>query len=217
MTASLVQKTAAYVAKILSTDGSGQDWYHTERVLATARQLQALEGGNCQLIELAALLHDVGDYKHYDFNETKGKLVLRATMDILEIDQEMQQQLIRIIDEGEYKGEQTKIPSTIEGKIIQDADWLDSLGALGIARVFANGCSVQRPIHDPKRKIRKHLTHQDLKMKKKEGTSFNYFYEKALKLPTMMNTAPARKIAEDRAVFIEQFLAEFVAEWNGER
>ncbi len=217
MTASLVQKTAAYVAKILSTDGSGQDWYHTERVLATSRQLQALEGGNSQLIELSALLHDVGDYKHYDFNETKGKLVLRATMDILEIDQEMQQQIIRIIDEGEYKGEQTKIPSTIEGKIIQDADWLDSLGALGIARVFANGCSVQRPIHDPKRKVRKYLTHEDLKMKKKEGTSFNYFYEKALKLPGMMNTAAARKIAEERAKFIESFLAEFIAEWKGEK
>jgi uncharacterized protein len=217
MAVSLVQKTVDYVAKILSTDGSGQDWYHTERVLATARQLQALEGGNIQLIELAALLHDIGDYKHYDYNETKGKLVLRATMDILEIDQEMQQSITRIIEESEYNGDDTKVPSTVEGRIIQDADWLDSLGALGIARVFANGGSMKRPIHDPKRKVRKRLTRDDLKLKKKEGTSVNYFYEKALKLPKMMNTSAARKIAEERAKFIEIFLEEFVLEWKGER
>ncbi len=217
MAASLVQKTAEYVGKILSTNGSGQDWYHTERVLATARQLQALEGGNMQLIELSALLHDVGDYKHFEYNETKGKLVLKATMDILEIDQEMQQQIARIIDEAEYAGEETKIPTCVEGKILQDADWLDSIGALGIARIFANGCSVQRPIHDPKRKVRTRLTRNDLKLKKKEGTSVNYFYEKALKLPGMMNTEAARKIAEGRARFIEVFLEEFIAEWKGEK
>jgi uncharacterized protein len=138
-------------------------------------------------------------------------------MDILEIDQEMQQSIVRIIEESEYNGDETKIPSTIEGKIIQDADWLDSLGALGIARIFANGCSVQRPIHDPKRKIRKHLTGEELKLKKKEGTSFNFFYEKALKLPRIMNTVSARKIAEERAKFIEHFLEEFLAEWKGEK
>lgn len=217
MAVALVKKTAEYVSKILSTDGSGQDWYHTERVLNTARQLQALEGGSIQLIELAALFHDIGDYKHYDYNETKGMLVLKATMDILEIDQEMQQSIFRIIEESEYNGEETKIPSSIEGKIIQDADWLDSLGALGIARVFANGGKIRRPIHDPKRHVRQHLTKADYKLRKKEGTSFNYFYEKSLKLPKMMNTEAARTIAKERAKFIEMFMNEFLAEWRGER
>jgi uncharacterized protein len=217
MAEALVQKVLEYVAHTLTTDGSGQDWYHTERVLRTAQQLQSLEGGNRELIELAALLHDVGDYKHYDYNEEKGRLVLKATMDILEIDQETQAALVRIIDEAEYTGPENRVPASLEGKIVQDADSLDILGALGIARVFANGGRIKRPIHDPKRNVRKNLTSDDLKFKKKEGTSFNYFYEKILHLPQMMNTATAREIAASRAQFIENFLEEFKAEWEGKK
>ncbi len=213
----LIKKTADYVKKKLATETGGQDWYHTERVWKMAAQLQALEGGNLQVIQLAALLHDVGDYKHYDFNERKGTLVLKATMDILEIDDLSQQKIFEIVEEAQFSGVETKIPTTVEGKIIQDADWLDSLGAIGVARTFAEGARLNRLIYDPKRKARMHLSKRDYQRRKQEGTSLHYFYEKTLRLPQMMNTGAARAVAEKRAKFIETFVAQFLAEWKGER
>ncbi len=106
---------------------------------------------------------------------------------------------------------------TIEGKIIQDADWLDSLGAIGVARTFAEGARLNRLIFDPKRKARMHLSKRDYQHRKQEGTSLHYFYEKTLRLPEMMNTGAARVIAEKRAEFIKSFVGEFLAEWKGER
>ena len=217
MVSGLVKKTAEYVRKKLSNDHYGQDWFHTQRVWRMATQLQTLEGGNLQLIELAALLHDVGDYKHYDFNEKKGSFALRATMDILDIDTELQQKILETIQESEYKADETKCPATIEGKILQDAKWLDCLGAIGVARTFAEGGSMQRVIHDPSRKVRKKLTKKDYQERKREGTSINHFYEKILKLPDMINTGAAKEVARRRLAFIEHFLDEFVREWEGER
>ena len=217
MPGSLVKKTTEYVRKKLYTDPCGQDWYHTQRVWKIATQLQALEGGNLLLIELAALLHDVGDYKHYDFNETKGSLALKATMDILEIEPDMQRKVIASIEEAQFNGDDTQVPSTIEGKIVQDAEWLDALGAIGIARTFAEGASIGRIIHDPKRTARKKMSKHDYQKRKREGTSINHFYEKVLKLPNMMNTGSAKLIAERRAEFIRHFLDEFLLEWEGER
>ncbi len=214
---SFIQKTAQYVRKKIYGDAGGQDWYHTERVWRMAAQLQALEGGNLRLIELAALLHDVGDYKHYNFNEAKGTLALRAIMDILEIDEESQKRLREIINETQYNSRETTVPSTIEGKIIQDADWLDSLGALGIARTFAMGGQLNRVIHDPNRRPRNNLSKEAYQRKKNEGTSFNHFYEKTLNLPALMNTKTGRAIAESRAQYLKQFMDEFLAEWLGER
>ncbi len=217
MTLSLIQKTADYVKKKIYNESGGHDWFHTERVWKTAAQLQALEGGNLQLIELSALLHDVADYKRYDFSEKKGALALRAMMDILEIDIEMQREIIRIINDALFIGDDTKAPETIEGKIVQDADWLDSLGAIGIARTFAAGGKLNRPMHDPLRRVRKRLNKEAYFFKQQEGTSVNYFYEKSLRLPQMMNTLAGKAIADKRTLFLEQFLEEFNKEWKGEK
>ncbi len=217
MNLNLVQKTAGYIKAKLMNEHTGHDWYHAERVWKMVKRLQKEEGGDLELLELAAILHDIGDYKHYEFNEAKGNLVLRGIMDVLEINQETQDKLMDIIDESQYNGSETKVPTTIEGKILQDADWLDSSGAIGIARIIATGGQIGRIIHDPKRKPRRRLTKADYQHKKKEGTSINYFYEKVFKLAKMMNTKTGRAMSLKREQFVKKYLDEFLAEWELEK
>jgi len=217
MPSELIQKTADYVKLKLYSEPTGHDWFHVERVWKMAKLLQSEEGGDLELVELAALLHDLGDYKQYGFNENKGTLVLHGMMDILDIDEGWQVKILTIIDEAQYKGTETKSPETIEGKIIQDADWLDALGAVGIGRTFATGGRIGRVMYDPHRKPRINLSKDDYLHRKTEGTSLNYFYEKILKLPDLMNTKTARRIAEERAKFIEEYIKQFKAEWEGEK
>lgn len=213
----LVQQTAAYVKAKLSNEATGHDWYHIERVWKMAKKLHKEEGGNLELIELTCLLHDLGDYKQYEFNEIKGSLVLRGMMDVLGIEKDLEEKIIKIIDESQFNGNETKVPSTLEGKIVQDADWLDALGAIGIARTFATGGYIRRMIHDPKRKPRRKMSKKDYQLRKQEGTSINYFYEKAIKLPKMMNTKTGRAIAMKREQFLRNYIDEFLAEWEGEK
>jgi uncharacterized protein len=217
MSVNLVQKTAEYVKLKLENEVTGHDWYHVERVYKTAILLQEKEGGNLKLIELAALLHDLGDYKQYDLNEIKGSFVLRGMMDILGLSEKTKEKILKIIEEAQYNADETKVPSTIEGKIIQDADWLDVLGAIGIARVFATGGKLNRVIYDPNKKVRKKLTKAEYQHRKSEGTSFNYFYEKILKLPAMMNTKTAKEIATGRIEYVKGFMEEFLVECEGKK
>ena len=209
----LITKTANYVKMRLEGEMGAHDWWHIERVWKMAKHLQSKEGGDSELVELSALLHDLGHNRQLDVLEKiKGPLMLRGMMDILEIEPERQEQMINIITEIQYLGSETKVPATLEGKIVQDADLLESIGAIGMARSFTMGGIVGRPIYDPRRKIRKKLSKEEYLYKKKEGTTFNYFYEKLLRLPEMMNTKTAKELAEGRAKFIEQFAAEFLAE-----
>lgn len=217
MTSPLIKKTAEYVRKKLEAEPTGHDWYHVERVWRVAKQLQEIEGGDAELVELSALLHDLGDYKHYEFDENKGMLVLRGMMDVLEIEEDRQNQILKTVDEAQYKSEDTKEPSTIEAKLLRDATWLDSLGAIGIARTFATGGRIKRLIYDPKKKPRKKMSKEEYQRKKIEGTSVNFFYEKAFKLPEMMHTKTAKNMAAERIKFIEKYLEEFFAECEGKR
>ncbi|MDD4476598.1 MAG: HD domain-containing protein [Patescibacteria group bacterium] len=213
----LIQKTAEFVKKKLYNEATGHDWYHVERVWKMAKRLQIEEGGDLELIELTALLHDLGDYKQYEFNEFKGSLVLHGMMDVMGIEPKKQEKILQIVSEAQYNGDETKTPKTIESRIIQDADWLDALGAIGIARTFATGGRIKRMIHDPKRKPRKKLSKADYQKRKQEGTSFNYFFEKVLKLPKMLNTKTARNIAGQRSQFLKKFIKEFLEEWEGKK
>lgn len=217
MSTELVKKTAQYVKQKLFNEHTGHDWYHVQRVWRLAKQLQSEEGGNLELVELASLLHDLGDYKQYDFNERKGSLVLHGMMDILEIEEELQKKIVAITLESQYNGDDTKPASTLEGRIVQDADWLDAMGAIGISRIFANGGNIKRVIHDPERKPRRRLTKKIYQTKKQEGTSFNYFYEKTLKLPDLLNTSTAKIIGKERIKFVKLFLERFLDEWNGKK
>lgn len=215
MSSDLIKKTTDYVRLKLMNEHSGHDWYHVTRVLHWARILQKEEGGDLELIELSALLHDLADYKRYDFSEKKGSLAMQAMMDVLGVEDLMQKKIIQNVYEAEYRGDYTKVPKNIEGKILEDADNLDALGAIGIARVFATGGFIKRMLHDPKRQIRRKLKADDYQLRKLEGTSFNYFYEKCLKLPSLMHTKKAKEIAHKRAEFIKIFIKEFQDEWKG--
>ncbi len=218
MQKNLIEKTAEYVKIKLAQEPTGHDWYHVERVWKMAKLLQIEEGGDLELIQLSALLHDLGDYDNpEDFDEEKGSLVLNGMMDVLEIDELMKKKIITIIHESQYIGNDTKPAATTEGKIIQDAAWLDALGAIGIARTFATGGFIRRMLHDPHRPLRRKLARETYKNHKKNSTSIDSFYEKALKLPKLMNTPTARRIAERRADFIQHFIDEFLQEWEGEK
>jgi len=215
-TAELVKKTANYVRMKLYHEPTGHDWYHVERVLKMARYLQSKEGGDLHLVELAALLHDVGDEKNNEYN-MKGALILRGMMEVLDIEEDLQEKILVIINDSQYRGSGTKKPYSLEGQIIQDADFLDLMGAIGIARIFATGGSIGRMIYDPFKKPRHKLSLNDYLHKKTDGTSINYFTEKVLVLPKMLNTDSAKKIAERRIKFLENYLKEFSAEVEGEK
>ena len=213
----LVRKTIEFVRAKLKDEHTGHDWYHAERVWKLAKLLQEEEGGDKEIIELAALLHDLGDYKKYDFNEVKGSFVLLGMMDVLGIEEEDKEKIAQIIEEAQFIGDDTKTPSTVESKIIQDADFLDALGAIGIARTFATGGKIGRMLYDPNRKPRTRLSKRDYQTKKTAGTSINYFYEKTLKLPKMMNTKTGKKLAYKRAECLRDFLDKFYKEWEGKQ
>ena len=217
MSQELVKKIAEFVRLKLQNEPTGHDWFHTKRVWEMAKKIQEKEGGELELIELAALMHDLGDNTQYEFDKIKGSLILRGMMEVLNIEPEKQEKVLEIIESAKYKGVETEQLKTLEGKILRDADWLDAMGAVGIARTFATGGRIKRPLHDPARKIRKNLKQHDILYKKQKGTSYNYFFEKALRLPPLMNTEMGKKIAQKRTDFLKKYLEQFDGEWAGER
>ena len=216
MVKTLVERTAEYVKQQLKHEASGHDWFHVERVWRVAKRLQREEGGDLELIELAALLHNLGDhnYQFRQFNETKESLALHGIMDSLDIAEERKEQIIKIVNEIKFGGIETKPPVTIEGKVVQDANFLDALGAIGIARCFASGGYHERAIYDPEIKARKHLTRTVYQRQKQRGTSLNNFSEKALVMAGLLNTSAAKKMVEPRAQFIRDFIVQFKKEWE---
>lgn len=210
----LVDRAAAYVKAKLSNEASGHDWYHVERVWKMAKKLQAIEGGDLELIELSALLHNLGDHNFYKFNEKKGSLILFGMMDIIGIEEPLKSRIIMVVGESKYGGVETKKPHTLEGKIIQDANFLDTLGAIGVARHFASGGYHGRPIYDPHIKVRARLTRYAYEQQKDHGTSINNFYEKAFRVAELMNTDTAKKIAQEKVVYIKNFVSQFLKEWD---
>ncbi len=213
----LIKRTIEFVKLKLQNEHTGHDWYHVERVWKLAKRLQEEESGDREIIELSALLHDLGDYKKYEFNEIKGIFVLCGMMDVLGIEEEDKERILQVIDEAQFVGDDTKPPTMIEAKIVQDADWLDALGAIGIARTFATGGKIGRLLHDPNRKPRTKLSKKDYQTKKTAGTSINYFYEKVLKLPKMMNTKTGKELARKRVKCVKDFLDKFFKEWEGKQ
>ena len=215
MHAPLIKKIVEYVKIKLYNNPTGHDWYHVERVWKIAKRLQEVEGGDAELIEIAALLHNLGDHSDAKFNiATKGSLILYGMMDILGVEEPLKSKVINIIDEMKFAGYQTKPPVTLEGKIVQDANFLDSLGAIGVARQLASGGFHGRPIYDPQKKVRGRLTRDEYQLQKGKGTSINNFYEKSLEMVKLMNTATAKQIAAGRVKFIKIFLDQFFKEWK---
>ena len=185
------------------------------RVYRLAIQIAEQENADMLIVQLAALLHDVDDVKlSLETHETKRNAV--RFMKNSGVDDKVIASVCKIIDEVSFAGIDSVVPSTIEGKCVQDADRLDAMGAIGIARTFAYGGSKGRRIHDPDIKPMTNMNKADYNQNH-NSTSINHFYEKLLLLKDMMNTGTAKKMAMHRQAVMEDFLEEFMAEWKGEK
>jgi len=212
----IIKQTVDHVRNKLENDPSGHDWWHVYRVWRMALRIAEEEKDvDVFVIQLAALLHDIADWKFHGGDDSLGPKVAREWLETLGVDEETISHVSEIIGKLSFKG--AGVSSTLrtkEGMIVQDADRLDALGAIGIARCFTTGARMNREIHNPELKPKLHKTFEEFK--KSKTTSINHFYEKLLLLKDRMNTATAKKIAEERHRFMEEFLERFFKEWEGE-
>ncbi|PEE41195.1 HD domain-containing protein [Bacillus pseudomycoides] len=208
-----IQKTVAFVKNLLEKDASGHDWYHIERVHKLAISLSEKEGGDRFVIEMAALLHDVADEKLND-SEEAGMKKVSDWLEGLNVTEEENEHILHIIMNMSYKGGHGGKVSTLEGEIVQDADRLDALGAIGIARTFAYGGAKGRLMYDPNIPPREEMTKEEYR--KNDDPSLNHFYEKLLKLKDLMNTDAAKREAEIRHRYMDEFIEQFMKEWNAQ-
>ena len=211
----ILDKTRDYIKKELSGDGTGHDWWHIHRVTKTAMQIGIKEGADLFIVELGAMLHDLGDFKFHDGDITVGPRMVSEWLQKLNVDTETIKKVVDIVEEISYKGSEVDTPmTTLEGKIVQDADRLDAMGAIGIARTFAYGGSKSREMHNPDVKPESHTNFDDYK--NSTAPTINHFYEKLLLLKERMNTGTAQNMAEIRHEYMNNFLNQFYKEWDGE-
>jgi len=209
----LVDRVAAHIKEKFLAESSGHDWHHIHRVWQLSRQIAAKEGADLQIAELGALVHDIADWKFHDGDDSIGphqaELLLRregAAPQVIAA-------VVDIVATISYKGAGvTTAMRTLEGQCVQDADRLDAIGAIGIARCFAYGGHAGRPMHDPDEAPVLHQTAAAYKASK--GASLNHFYEKLFLLKDRMNTPTGRALAEPRHRFMEEFVKQFLAEWE---
>lgn len=211
----LIDNAIAYVTQLFENDFSGHDAQHTLRVYQLATRIAQQENADLLTVQLSALLHDVDDIKLSPQTHA-GKQNAVAFMQSNGVDKDMIAAICRIIDEIPFVGTDSVVPATIEGKCVQDADRLDAIGAIGIARTFAYGGSHGRKIYDPDIPPVLHMNREQYRSNQ-SSPSINHFYEKLLLLKDMLNTDTARQIAAHRHAVMESFLDEFMAEWRGER
>ena len=211
----MTESVIKFVKGIFAYDCSGNDYHHTMRVYRLAMQIAEQENADMLIVQLAALLHDVDDVKlSPETHEAKKNAV--GFMKNNGVDDKVIASVCKIIDEVSFAGTDSVVPSTLEGKCVQDADRLDAIGAIGIARAFAYGGSKGRRIHNPDIKPMTNMNKADYNQNH-NSTSINHFYEKLLLLKDMMNTETAKKMAMHRQAVMEDFLEEFMAEWEGEK
>ncbi|MBX2990668.1 MAG: HD domain-containing protein [Bacteroidetes bacterium] len=212
----IIAATAEYVKAKLSGEGSGHDWFHVERVWKNARHIGTEEQVDMFIVELAALLHDIADWKFAGGDDSAGPREARTWLESLKVDEETIAHVCDIIMNLSFKGAGVKSAMhTREGMVVQDADRLDALGAIGIARAFAYGGHKGSELYNPDVKPEFHTSFEQYKNSR--GNTINHFYEKLLLLKDLMNTETAGKMAEQRHTVMEVFLEQFLAEWNGTR
>lgn len=214
MDRSIVEDAIEFVKQIFEKDYSGHDYFHTLRVYKTATNIAVREKADITIVQLAALLHDVDDRKlspETCAHKDKAVAFLRAH----HVGEDVIQSICDIISEISFAGTDSVRPATIEGQCVQDADRLDAIGAIGIARAFAYGGNRGRVIYDPD-------IAPDLNMNAEayhchESTTINHFYEKLLLIGDLMNTNTAKQIAEHREKYMREYVSEFLDEWEGIR
>lgn len=210
----IISKTETYVRQKLEGEGSGHDWWHIHRVRNTALKLGQEEKADLFVAELTALLHDIADHKFHGGDEEIGPATARNWLGNLNTNETVIDHVTQIIRDVSFKGAEVETPmKTIEGKVVQDADRLDAIGAIGIARAFAYGGHKGRELHNPDIKPESHDSFDSYK--KSTGPTINHFYEKLFLLKDRMNTASGRKLAEERHEFMQEFVDRFLKEWDG--
>jgi len=211
----LIEKTSLYVQKELADDGSGHDWWHVYRVWSIAKKIAQKESADQTTVELAALLHDIADWKFNNGDESAGPKQAADWLNNNGAPLKLVNEVREIISTLSYKGANVATPMrTIEGKIVQDADRLDAIGAVGIARTFAYGGNKNRLMYHPDEAPVMHESFENYK--KNKSHTINHFYEKLLLLKDRMNTQSAKNIAKQRHIFMESYLDRFYKEWDGD-
>lgn len=214
MDKTIIGDAVEFVKKTFSDDYSGHDFFHTLRVYKTAARIAELENADLLIVQLAALLHDVDDIKlSPDTYLNKDKAV--GFLQKHGVSETTIKTIVTIIDEVSFKGTDSVTPETIEGKCVQDADRLDAMGAIGIARAFAYGGNHNRIIYDPE--IKPTMNMNADKYQNHISTTINHFYEKLFLLKDLMNTDTAKEIAEQRESYMRAYISEFLDEWDGFR
>ena len=210
----IIDKTASYVQRCLDGEASGHDWWHAYRVWMLAKEIGQQEGVNMFVVELAALLHDIADWKFHGGDETIGPKTARAWLERLFVAPNIIEHICDIIKTMSFKGAGVETPmKTLEGNVVQDADRLDAIGAIGIARCFAYGGAKGLVMYDPEKKVELHQSVQAYKNCK--SPSLNHFYEKLFLVKERINTHAGHVIAKRRHEYMKQFVETFLREWEG--
>jgi uncharacterized protein len=209
----VIKKTEDFVKQKMGADSTGHDWFHVDRVRKNALYIANMEGtGDLFIIEMSALLHDIPDEK-LNNSAAEGQRILLDYIESIKIPADIARNIVEVINSISFRGGNFQTLPSIEAKIVQDADRLDAIGAIGIARAFAFGGKKGQPIFHPEIKIREKMTIAEYRNGK--SSSVHHFYEKLLLLKDRLNTNTAIRIAEERHQFMEAFLAQFNQEWNG--
>jgi uncharacterized protein len=213
---SIIETTITFVKQKLQNAEAGHDWFHIERVYKNALLIAKKENCNLEIVQLGALLHDIADSKFHNGDETIGPKTARNFLEAQQVDPETINHVIAIIENISFKGGNFDIQfSSIELDIVQDADRLDAIGAIGIARTFNYGGFKNRQLYNPEIAPNLQMTKEEYKTS--EAPTINHFYEKLLLLKDKMNTKTGKKIAENRHSFMEVFLEQFYGELNGRK
>ncbi|EAR02632.1 HD domain-containing protein [Maribacter sp. HTCC2170] len=213
----IIEQTKTFVQKTLQGAEGGHDWFHIQRVFLNAKQIAKTEESNELIVSLGALLHDIADAKFYDGDETVGPKMAKDFLNSINVDQDIIDQVVYIINNISFKNslsENQNQFSSIELRIVQDADRLDAIGAIGIARAFNYGGFKNRELYNPD--IEPNLNLSKEEYKKSAAPTINHFYEKLLLLKEKMNTVGGKNMAQDRHEYMQGFLDQFYKEWNGE-
>lgn len=214
MNQQIIDETIKYVKKVFEADYSGHDFFHTLRVYKMAVTIAEQENADMMIVQLAALLHDVDDHKlSPETYACKNKAA--AFLQKQDVSPETIKTICDIIDAVSFSGTDSVVPESIEGKCVQDADRLDAIGAIGIARAFAYGGSHNRIIYDPDIPAKTDMDEKEYR--NHISTTVNHFYEKLFQLEKMMNTSTAKAIAKGRDAYMRTYISEFLAEWEGIR
>lgn len=210
----LIENTISFVKEKLQNAEGGHDWFHIERVYKNSLLIAKEEDCDLTVVQLGALLHDIADSKFHDGDETVGPKTARIFLESQNVAETIIQHVINIIENISFKGGNFERKfNSIELEIVQDADRLDAIGAIGIARAFNYGGFKNRSLYNPE--ITPNLKMSKEEYKKSNSPTLNHFYEKLLLLKDKMNTPTGKKIAEARHQYMEDFLEQFLGEWNG--